>query len=394
MNIIKVPESEKDKIAIVVVGYNRIIPLKRLLNSLLRAKYGQDSVPLYISIDCSHDEDLYEYVQCFQWPFGHKYVAIQDERLGLKNHILQCGDLTEQFKAIILLEDDVFVGEYFYDYVTHVVEAYEGDNRIGGFALYTHELAGTGTPVSYLNDGSDTFLRQDVVSWGECWTKNQWMLFRAWLNGFDDSDFNRIDMPEQTKKFKHSWTKYYAAYLVDTNRYFVIPYHSYTTCFCDAGEHFNMLTMAGQVSLTGVKNTYIFKPFDEMTRYDIYWVNESIYEWIGLNKQDLCVDWYGMNQNIKKCRYLLTPAIYPHEIVRRFGLYLKPIELNVKYNIEGEGLFVYDLKGESQLARWKSIPSAFVKYSISGHSRDIILNYLLMSIKIRLKKMLGNIAKI
>lgn len=375
MNIIKVPESEKDKIAIVVVGYNRIIPLKRLLNSLLRAKYGQVSVPLYISIDCSHDEELYDYVQCFQWPFGHKYVAIQDERLGLKNHILQCGDLTEQFKALILLEDDVFVGEYFYDYVTHVVAAYEGDDRIGGFALYTHELAGTGIPVSYMNDGSDTFLRQDVVSWGECWTKNQWMLFKAWLNGFDDSDFKRIDMPEQTKRFKHSWTKYYAAYLVDTNRYFVIPYHSYTTCFCDAGEHYSLKTMAGQVCLVAGSRDYIFHPFEKMVRYDIYFVNERIYDWLGFDKSEICVDWYNLRKKSEGKRYLLSAMKLPFSIIKKYGLYLRPIELNVKYNIDGDGLYIYDVSGINNLNK-ATFTIGFANYCVRSLNINMLCLYL------------------
>ena len=53
----------KDKVAIVVVGYNRIKSIRRLLNSLLVAKYPNDDVPLVISIDCSGDLELYSYVQ-------------------------------------------------------------------------------------------------------------------------------------------------------------------------------------------------------------------------------------------------------------------------------------------------------------------------------------------
>ena len=93
----------KETVAIVAVGYNRLDSMKRLLNSLLQANYPIDDIPLVISIDCSGETMLYDYVKDFNWPFGQKYVNIQEERLGLRNHIYQCGDLTEFFKGVIVL---------------------------------------------------------------------------------------------------------------------------------------------------------------------------------------------------------------------------------------------------------------------------------------------------
>ena len=127
---IKSDLSNKSKVAIVCVGYNRIKSMKRLLGALRSAKYPSNDVPLVISVDCSGDTELYNYVKDFEWPYGQKYVNIQEERLGLKNHIYQCGDLTEYFKAIILLEDDLFVSPYFYSYVLKTLEKYGDDNRI------------------------------------------------------------------------------------------------------------------------------------------------------------------------------------------------------------------------------------------------------------------------
>ena len=62
--------------AIVVVGYNRIASIKRLLSSLTIACYD-DEVPLVISIDRSGNEELYAYVNNFSWKHGNKYVIIQ-----------------------------------------------------------------------------------------------------------------------------------------------------------------------------------------------------------------------------------------------------------------------------------------------------------------------------
>ena len=77
----------KNNIALVVVGYNRIHSIQRLLDSLLRAQYPHD-VPLVISIDCSGDENLYDYVRTFIWPYGPKFINIQSERFRFQQVVL------------------------------------------------------------------------------------------------------------------------------------------------------------------------------------------------------------------------------------------------------------------------------------------------------------------
>ena len=75
----------KELFAIVSVGYNRLPSQKRLLEMLVKADYeGYKNVPLVISIDCSGDEDLYDFARHFEWPHGDKYVIIREERMGLK----------------------------------------------------------------------------------------------------------------------------------------------------------------------------------------------------------------------------------------------------------------------------------------------------------------------
>ena len=119
-----------EKIAIVAVGYNRINAISRLLQSLQNAKYPSNDIPLVICIDCSGNQELYNYVRQFEWQHGEKHVIIQEQRLGLKEHILKCGDLTQYFKAIILLEDDIYVSPYFYNYVVQAVNKYGKEKEI------------------------------------------------------------------------------------------------------------------------------------------------------------------------------------------------------------------------------------------------------------------------
>ena len=79
--------------AIVAVGYNRPDGMKRLLESIGRAKYNVSNVPLIISIDESNRSDEVEQVaKNFQWNYGPKEIRRFPERQGLRKHIVQCGD--------------------------------------------------------------------------------------------------------------------------------------------------------------------------------------------------------------------------------------------------------------------------------------------------------------
>ncbi len=380
-------KDNQNKIAIVAIGYNRPDSMIRLLKSLQNAKYTHNDIPLVISIDASGDQRLYDMVNTFEWNHGDKYVNIQKNRLGLRRHIIQCGDLTQYFKAVIILEDDIFVSEYFYQYVEESIDYYGEDDRVGGISLYQNEMKGS-TPISFMLDGSDTYLKQSPASWGECWTSKQWKKFKQWYESFNDKKFSEIDMPDYIKAWKKAWSKYYMAYLIETNRYFVFPYISHTTCFVDAGEHSSVSSAIGQASLLCGPKKYDFRPFDKMIRYDIYGVNEAIYNWLGMSKREMCVDWYGINANYRHARFLLTTAKMKYPIMKCYGLLMHPIELNIKYDIKGEGIYLYDVSSEytNAIGKTKNIHSSF--YFMHGVSIVYALKYSLYQFLLLVKRKL------
>ena len=349
-------EMQNDRLAICVVGYNRLYSIKRLLQSLLWARYDMENVPLVISIDCSGATDLYAYVNEFEWPFGKKYVIIREERLGLKEHILRCGDLSQQFKGVIILEDDIFVSPEFYQFADKASSFYEQEKRVGGISLFQDEMGSGSVPHIFYNDGSDAYLKQEPSSWGELWTKDQWSDFGKWLASFQEEQFADIDMPTAHKLRKKAWSKYFEAYLIETHKYVVYPYVSHTTCFGEAGEHNSSSSTIGQVNLLSGSRNYQFRPFDEMTKYDIYDTNLDVYKWAGYDEANLSVDWYGMNPNLKRKRYILTTIKLPLKPIKTFGLLMRPIELNVKYGIEGEEIYVYDTVDGSSNTEGKDFP--------------------------------------
>ena len=78
------------KLAAVVVGYNRILGMMRLLESLEKADYGDDELTLIISLDNCGSSKPEEAVKAFSWSHGKKIVRTFPKRQGLRKHILSC----------------------------------------------------------------------------------------------------------------------------------------------------------------------------------------------------------------------------------------------------------------------------------------------------------------
>ena len=384
---VKIPV-RKDDIAIVVVGYNRLSSIKRLLNSLIVAHYPEKQVPLVISIDCSGDEDLYQYVRDFKWIHGEKYVNIQKERLGLKSHIFQCGDLTRHFKAIVLLEDDLFVSPFFYEYVEKAIEAYGEEDAIAEISLYKNESNGyAGLPFLNIQDGNDVFLMQDVSTWGQCWTQQMWDKFVDWRDSHTEEDIQNMDMPERIKKWERAWSKYYNAYVVDTGRHVLYPNVSLTTNFSDAGEHGGTQNNLVQVNFLQGEKEYKMDTIQSLTKYDIYNNNEYIYKWIGIAFDDLAIDLYGIHNNLSK-KYLLSTRKLHFPIIRSYALYMKPMELNIKYNVEGEGIYLYETTNNKTNISSSDYSEHFITYYLGGISDKVILIHCLKMIKKRISSVI------
>lgn len=333
----------KELFAIVSVGYNRLKSQKRLLHSLLNADYsGYSDVPLVISIDCSGDEELYDYARKFEWPYGEKYVLIREKRMGLKEHILACGDLTQYFKGIILLEDDIYVAKGFYDYTMQTNNYYGDCPKVSSIALYANEMNGfLWLPMVKLKNESDVTAGQSVATWGEAWNSRMWAEFRDWL-AKTEIPWDDLDMPHQIKEWTKAWSKYYDAYMVMEDKYSIYPYTSLTTNFSDAGEHGSANNTIVQVSLQQGKKQYNFMPFGQLVKYDIYSNNLLLPEVLGIPRKDICLDLYGVRPNDKNCRYYLSVKRLPYKVVKSYGLFMRPQELNVIEGVPGNDIFLYD----------------------------------------------------
>lgn len=359
--------------AIVVVGYNRIASIKRLLSSITIACYD-DEVPLVISIDRSGNEELYAYVDDFSWEHGNKYVIIQEERRGLKEHIYRCGDLSQYFKSITILEDDLFVSPYFYQYVKQTVEKYGDNPNVAGISLYRNEFNGFNSlPLFFLNIGHDVFAYQSTSTWGETFTYDMWKPFRKWLEQWN-GDFSNVDMYQTIKNWDKAWSKYFEAYLILENKYFIYPYLSVSTNNNDAGTHVTSVDINNtyQAELLYGERKFILPEFEDLVKYDTYAQCELLKEHIGLDS--IAIDLNGNRENVAQFRYLLTIKPQNYKIVKSYGLRLRPMELNVLLDIPGQEIYLYDTSFSATNKHSHSVKRMLADYYLREYSSKLVYN--------------------
>lgn len=339
-------------IPIVVVAYNRMDSLKRILGSLLNAEYPA-AAKLIISIDRGDNADVLSFAEEFSWPFGEKQVIYQEKNLGLKAHILKCGNLTQQHDGIILLEDDLYVSPDFYRYAQECYAFVLGKDRIAGVALYNHRLSQLTEKVfEPLDDGFDNWYFQYACSWGQLWTREQWALFQNWLAENGDYDFEASPrIPAHIRDWgKHSWLKYHIAFTIETDRLFLYPRAARCTCFSDAGVNFSHKENTFQVPLAlGGRQGRLRLSEPEQSRavYD-GWM-ENLWLRKALKEENLCVDLYGSKESFEGKKYLLSSAqVENARVVARFGREMRPQEWNVLEKIPGDRIRLYELTDASQ----------------------------------------------
>ncbi len=354
------------RIALVAIGYDRPDSMKRLLDSLEKATYGSDLVPLYISIDYSGTDSVEKTANEFHWSHGEKSVLAHSKRLGLRNHILSCGKLLDKYDALVVFEDDIVTSNGYYNYVKQTVDAYGKDQRIAGISLYSHKWnVNASLPFEPEKTMDDVFLLQFAQSWGQVWLKDTWEEFVKWYEIHKDDSLESIRVPQFVADWpKSSWLKYHIKFCIDTNKYFVYPYESLTTCFTEAGEHSRNRNVVFQVQMAEyVEETYSLPKFDKHEKsviYDAFFEREGLASTLGIKDSEFDCDIYGIKEINPKKRYLLSSKRLKYKIVRRYALEYRPHERNIINGLEGNDLFLYDTS-EGKLEQIK-IKSSHLAY--------------------------------
>ncbi len=370
-------EDKMKKYAIITVNYNRPNESVRLIHSLLNVDYfGRTDIDLIISIDNSGSSDVLDAVQSIEWPYGKRIIRTFEERQGLKKHILSCGDFLENYDAVAVLEDDLIVSQGLYSYFDSSVNFYEKDENIAGISLYkilwnqNSEL-----PFEPVNNGYSTYFMQYAMSWGQIWMKQQWFDFKEWYKSNDEQFDPKGFIPQRVCSWKKSWLKYHIKYCIEKNKYFVYPHESLTTCFESVGEHSIISTSLSQVPLLqGIIRKYNFPKLNQGIKYDAFF--ERVFEESieNIKPEELIVDIYGKkNLDIYNKRYAITSQRLAKKAIKKYGLVLKPHEMNVISNISGDDIILYDLQQNDIVLR-RTDETAFRYYFSLYYKHKEVIN--------------------
>ena len=333
----------KGKIALVVVGYNRPASMKRILESLNRAQYDYEEIPLVISIDYSGNEEVINEAEKFQWEHGYKHLICHEERMGLRKHIISGGDLTHEYGAVMILEDDLYVSPDYYNYAIQTLEKYGAHPKIAGISLNTkRELLESPYPFFPRHTGYDVYFQQFASSWGQVWNRRMWDDFRKWYDEHPSLPGN-VNVPLTVLNYPDtSWAKFYQTYVVEQDKYYVFSYDSLTTNFGDAGEHFTHNSSAFQSLLFYGKKQYRMPEFEDGVKYDIFGEPVGLGEFLGVKDEELTCDLWGRKQPESYRRYLLTCCKRPFQEVKQYSMCMKPMELNIIEAVPGMEITLYD----------------------------------------------------
>lgn len=339
--------------AIVVSAYNRPNSFSRLLKSIANGAYNDNDITLFISIDNSDDKDVFAIADSFVWTHGKKEIVFHDCHLGLKEHILRCGDLTSRFDSLIMLEDDLLVSPFFYEYAKQAVHFYEEEESVAGISLYNYQVAeNCFYPFQAIDDGSDVYFMQVASSWGQVWTKQQWQGFRNWF-ALNPEITDNSSIPDYLKFWgKHSWKKHFIHYLIDTNKYFVFPRLSLSTNFEEEGTNSSSKNIF-HVTLQTAATYYNFQQLvNAKSKYDAWFEIQpsSLNHYnINLSQYEYEVDLYQTKAEYAK-KYVLTSKIAQNPILS-YSSELFPLETNTVFQLVGNDISLYDTSRKTFLSR-------------------------------------------
>lgn len=363
-------------LTLVAVGYNRPKPLQRLLDCINRADYcGDKEVRLVISLDRADNcDEMKSLADAFEWKHGEKEVILHPKRLGLREHFLFCGDLTQKYGSIVFLEDDIYALPGYYKFAKACTEKYENDDRIMGASLYSLRYSETAhRPFTPLNDGSDVYFAQ-LMSWAPVYFPKQWKAFRDWYDAEPKPMEDVTCLPDNVRQWKMtSFKKYHIKYTITHEKFFVYPQVSFTTNFAEAGQHYAKDDDNLQVPLIiGDADSYRLPMFDDSKSiYDAFMeIKPECVKKLcpALKEYNFDVDLYGnkRRENIQ-APYCIT-ANHAKNAIRTWGCKTVPHETNVLLGVPGK---IFSLaKTEDMKFAPRSVGRAYwaVSYDIKGAS--------------------------
>lgn len=326
------------KLAILVMGYNRLRPLQQVLNSLKRLVIT-DTVPLIITIDGGGTPEINEFVRGYEWIYGEKHIYIHQEKLGLRRHFFFAGDQTGKFENVLFLEDDIMPAPYAVEAAKQLCDQYGNDDRIAAGSLYSPLLCEfRDIKFPHVEDAGDSFMLAHPY-WGTIWMRKSWEKFRKWFGHYECKPEL---LPPNVAKWRDgsSFKKVFIQYLIETNRTCVYPKVAYVTNMGEKGENNKTGLYCFQTNLSLARPNFRFVDYEhQIARYDAFMEMESevLKQYIPqLREYDFTVDLKQVHDTFLT-PYVLTTRPVKKAVITFYGK-MKPVENGVLMNIEGTGI--------------------------------------------------------
>lgn len=263
-------------------------------------------------------------------------IVRRTRRLGLRDHILTLGDLSHDHDSVLLLEDDLTIDPYAYEFAKANMSAYWDVSDIAGHALYAPRINEYAwLPFEALENGYDTYFMQVPCSWGQLWTANQWSRFREWLERDDMPDLREdVRLPPSLRKWPDSsWKKRFAHFMASKNLWFTYPYRSFSTNHGESGSHLDGKVHHFQTPMPlpdrSVRGWSLCPSEDRTVAYDAFMepCGTAISLICDAPADDVTVDAYGIKplEYLQKFSWVITSkAVRDPEAV--FPVSMRPIE--------------------------------------------------------------------
>jgi len=162
-------------IAIVCFAYNRPYHTKSCLDSLLQNPLSKE-FPLIVFLDGLRTEKDEKYNQLIAKNVssikGFKNVRLikRESNFGMFNSITSgITELFKEYKALIIIEDDLVFGKYFLNFMYDGLKIYESDKKVASIHGYLPPIKEF-LPESFFLRGADC--------WGWATWKDRWEIFR------------------------------------------------------------------------------------------------------------------------------------------------------------------------------------------------------------------------
>lgn len=185
-------DSAEEPVArLIVITMDRDHSLKRLLNSLEKANYGEDHVNLDIWIDRADDKPINSQVlqtsRDLDWKYGTKSIHKRAKNAGLYQQWIYTWNITaETTEFAVILEDDLEVSVSFYQWLRNARATYAQDPDVGAFTLQRstlrpRQIRGVASGSLRIPDNHHLFKYKLLGTWGFAPQRDIWVEFRKWF---------------------------------------------------------------------------------------------------------------------------------------------------------------------------------------------------------------------